>query len=55
MPHKFFSKTNVLLTLLFILFVFLEYRWFQGAMRCVINRSHSGIVVTWAVVKDCSY
>lgn len=29
--------------------------WFVGTMECVVNRSQSGTVISWAVVRDCSY
>lgn len=53
--HPWINYT-VILTLGFILFVLLEFLWFQGTMSCIVNRStQSGTVITWAVVKDCSY
>lgn len=47
-------KVIVGLLLLIVLLAF-EYWWFRETMQCMINRTNSGIVVDWAMVKDCSY
>ena len=42
------------LLLLGLLFA-VEYGWFKGTMRCVIARSEGGQIVSWSLIKDCSY
>ncbi|MCL5432350.1 MAG: hypothetical protein M1484_04670 [Patescibacteria group bacterium] len=49
------KKFIVVGLLLLVLLLVFEYLWFKGTMRCVINRSQSGQIVDWELIKDCSY
>jgi len=48
-------KIVVIGLLLLVILLVLEYLWFKGTMRCVINRSQGGQTVDWALIRDCSY
>lgn len=37
------------------LLIAVQYRWFRGMARCVIARSEGGQIVSWPLIKDCSY
>jgi len=49
------KKMLIVGLLFFMFFLALEYLWFKGTMRCVINRSQGGQTVNWAIIRDCSY